>query len=993
MNQSQSDASRDPEFAMDTFAAFVAERRPASRADFDPLLLAHPELEKELEELIGDWMSGMAALRGGASTLPVPGPPGADVEIAGEPDAPRYTVGEEFARGAMGSIRRVRDEQLERDLAMKILLRDGTEADARRKARFVEEARITGQLDHPGVVPVHELGVDAVGHVFFTMKLVRGETLQVVFERFEEGDPDWSLARVLGVLSKVCEAMSYAHAKGVIHRDLKPANIMVGRFGEVFVMDWGLARVLGRKDVKNIRLRVDDFATRQLRSPRREGESATGDESPLVTMDGDVVGTPAYMPPEQAYGNVEELGPAADVYAMGAMLYHLLAGHAPYFDRPPTPGPYELLARICEGRPRALSDGPAELVSICERAMAREPGARYSGMAELARDLRAYLEGRVVRAHGTGAIVELRKWVARNRAVSALAATVLVALPFVGVLATYYLTTRDEVAAAEHRAHADLVESLLQRGELELEELRYAEAKATFVQALDHEGSNPTALIGLVVAHQRSRDHEAALAALDAHGAIVAEYPALELLRAESLRRRGDPDRAKAIEDAIPLAHNHVALHVIGSSRLKLARATDHAAVERALDPLLRAIVLAPRAQPRYHYLALEAAVRAGNTERARELIRATLQLWPEAPATAYRVAKAVARCRDFDPEFDLADDLRHAHYEQALAAIRRAAEAPQARWIDLAMLAAVLRIEGDLEGTIAARRRMTELGHRPEDHYNLANALKDVGDYEGAIEHYRTAAQLRPSYLKARGNLATLLGDMGDPKGALAEFVELEKLAPDHPVSPYNQGEMLKRLGRFEESVAAFERSAELNERSSRRYPLHTDNRIAEVREMIASSGCEERLREGGWQSESAEQLMSYTAYCHYRRHHQLGAELFEALHARDPEAAADHAWNGAFAAAQVAAGRAGEVDDEERRRWRRKALEWLAVSFDGVEREVQAGERTASSARRTVFRTRQHRGFAELLDPDAAGLASDEIERIGAVQARLGGFLERVQ
>ncbi|MCP3914744.1 MAG: protein kinase [bacterium] len=991
MSQSQSDANRDPEFAMDTFAAYVAERRPASRTDFDALLLVHPRLENELEELIGDWMSGMAVLRGGGSTLPVVGPPSTDVGSAGDPDAPRYTIGEEFARGAMGSIRRVRDEQLERDLAMKILLRDGTEADARRKARFVEEARITGQLDHPGIVPVHELGVDAAGHVFFTMKLVRGETLQVVFERFEEGDPDWSLPRVLDVLSRVCEAMAYAHAKGVIHRDLKPPNVMVGRFGEVFVMDWGLARVLGCEDAKNIRLRVGEAATRQLRSPRREEDAPAGDESPLVTMDGDVVGTPAYMPPEQAYG--EELGPTADVYAVGAMLYRLLAGYPPYLDRGPALSPYDLLARVCEGPPRALRDGPAELIAICERAMAREPRDRYSDMAELGRDLRAFLERRVVRAHRIGALVEASKWVARNRVVSALAATVLVALPIVGILTTYYLTTRDEVAAAERLAHADLVDSFLQRGELELEERRYADARATFAATLEHDGSNPAALTGLVVAHQRSRDHEAAVAALDAHATIVAEHPALELLRAESVRRRGDADRARALEQAIPPAQDHVAFHVIGSSQLKLAHPTDHAAFERALEPLLRAIVLAPRAQPRYHYQALEAAARAGEIERARELIRAILSLWPDAPATAYRVAKAVARCRDFDPEFDLPGDLRHAGYERALEAIRRAAEAPEAGWVDLAMHAAVLRIQGDLEGTIAARKRLVELEHDPEDHYNLANALKDVGDYEEAIAHYRAAAQLRPSYLKARGNLATLLGDMGDVEGALAEFAELERLAPDHPMSPFNRGEMLKRLGRFEESLAAFQRSAELNERNSRPYPLPTDSRIAEAREMISSSGCEERLRGGDWQSHSTEDLTRYVAYCHYRGHHALGAELFEGLHARDPEAAANHAWSGAFAAAQLAAGRAGEVDAAERKRWRRTALDWLAIYFAALERELQAGERTAPSARRAVFRTRQHRGLAELLDVDAPELVPEERERVRAMQAQSDGFLERVQ
>ncbi|MCA9317888.1 MAG: serine/threonine protein kinase, partial [Planctomycetes bacterium] len=183
-------------------------------------------------------------------------------------------------------------------------------------ARFLEEALVTGQLDHPGVVPVHELGLDPTGRVFFTMKLVRGEDLRAVLGRVHRNEPDWTVPRALGLLLRACEAMAYAHDKHVIHRDLKPGNIMVGRFGEVYVMDWGLARVLGRPDARDLRLRPDVGTTASLHSERHEQAS---EHSPLVTMDGDVVGTPAYMPPEQARGAIDELSPASDVYALGAI--------------------------------------------------------------------------------------------------------------------------------------------------------------------------------------------------------------------------------------------------------------------------------------------------------------------------------------------------------------------------------------------------------------------------------------------------------------------------------------------------------------------------------------------------------------------------------------------------------------------------------------------------------------------------------------------------
>jgi serine/threonine protein kinase len=156
-----------------------------------------------------------------------------------------------FVRGFPIGPGRRKDEDLRRHLAMKVML-DEQEGAASRLSRFLEEAQVTGQLDHPGIVPVHELGIDARGRVFFTMKLVKGKTLEHVFEAVRHGDDGWSVTRALSVVLRVCEAMAFAHEKGVIHRDLKPANIMVGRFGETYVMDWGLARVLGKKDTKDI---------------------------------------------------------------------------------------------------------------------------------------------------------------------------------------------------------------------------------------------------------------------------------------------------------------------------------------------------------------------------------------------------------------------------------------------------------------------------------------------------------------------------------------------------------------------------------------------------------------------------------------------------------------------------------------------------------------------------------------------------------------------
>jgi serine/threonine protein kinase/formylglycine-generating enzyme required for sulfatase activity len=384
----------------------------------------------------------------------------------------RYRPEGEIGRGGMGAVVRVWDEDLERPLAMKVMLgevpaevSEATPPDTQQRlARFLEEAQVTGQLDHPGIVPVHEIGLDAEGRVFFTMKLVRGRTLLEVFSELARDEGGWTQTRVLGLLLKVCEAMSYAHAKGVIHRDLKPANVMVGRFGEVYVMDWGLARVLGGRAGREPGVEPPSGApVSSVLSLRHRGSGDTPPPAALQTLEGDIMGTPAYMSPEQARGQLDQVGPPTDVYALGAMLYQLLVG------RPPPsvlelPGSGAGRGTALEAPLHELAPGTApELEAICEKAMALDPAARYPDMSALAEDLSAYLEGRVVRAYETGAWAEARKWVRRNKPLAgALAAAV--ALLVLGLVSSLVLKAQSdanaeqaclkEVEAQEQRAAA-----------------------------------------------------------------------------------------------------------------------------------------------------------------------------------------------------------------------------------------------------------------------------------------------------------------------------------------------------------------------------------------------------------------------------------------------------------------------------------------------------------------------------------------------------------
>ena len=339
-------------------------------------------------------------------------------KLSSQGGSERYRARDEIARGGMGAILKVWDEDLRRPLAMKVALRDdggttGAASDAgsqKRLSRFLEEAQITSQLDHPGIVPVHDLGIDAEGRVYFTMQLVDGRDMRDIVALAHSGEEGWDLKRIVGVLVRVCEALAYAHAKDVVHRDVKPGNVMVGKFGEVFLMDWGLAKVMGREE------EMDAATSTIIHTLRSDGSSAEH------TIAGDVVGTPAFMAPEQALGRGDEVGPASDIYAVGAMLYLILTGQIPYQPLGEAVSALTILEAVKTGPPWSVKkinpDAPPELIAICEKAMSRETPDRFSDAMALGAELRNWLEGHAVATYETGLFYGLKKWVGRNKAMA-----------------------------------------------------------------------------------------------------------------------------------------------------------------------------------------------------------------------------------------------------------------------------------------------------------------------------------------------------------------------------------------------------------------------------------------------------------------------------------------------------------------------------------------------------------------------------------------------
>jgi eukaryotic-like serine/threonine-protein kinase len=334
-----------------------------------------------------------------------------------EPVQTRYAVLEEIGRGGMSAVYRARDRMLDRDVALKVL--DEPLASPALAARLGAEARVLARLEHPSIVPVHDLGVLPDGRPYYVMKLVRGRDLG------DAAAAESSLHGRLRLFERICEAVAFAHARGVIHRDLKPSNIMVGAFGEVLVLDWGLAKL---RQVTSDTGRSAAGATLQPPVVKRqssvderpagpapaEGSRDRAAGTPL-TAKGMVLGTPGYMAPEQLAG--EPVDERTDVYALGVLLAWLLGVHGPAAAAPAA----EAAPAVSAGEPTA----PRPLCAIANRACAELPSDRYASVAELVADVRRYLDGLAVSAHREGALDRVGRFARRHRVAIALVAAYL----------------------------------------------------------------------------------------------------------------------------------------------------------------------------------------------------------------------------------------------------------------------------------------------------------------------------------------------------------------------------------------------------------------------------------------------------------------------------------------------------------------------------------------------------------------------------------------
>ena len=654
-------------------------------------------------------------------------------------DAGRYQLHGEIARGGMGVVLKGRDVDLGRDVAVKVLLERHLDRPEMVR-RFVEEAQIGGQLQHPGIVPVYELGRLPDGRLYIAMKLIRGRTLAELLD--DRAGPAADRARHLTTFEQVCQAVAYAHACGVVHRDLKPSNVMVGSFGEVQVMDWGLAKVLDRGGIadeeRSLRGQADETPVRTLRT------GSTADDSRA----GSVLGTPAYMAPEQARGRLDTLDERADVFGLGAILCEILTGLPPYTGSSGDEV-YRKAARADLGEALARLDtcgAEAELVALAKSCLAAAPTDRPRNAGVVAAAVGAHLVGvqerlkvaELARVRAESRAAGERK---RRRLVAGLTASLLALVTLVGGGGFWWMWQRAaRVEAADREATAALREASLLLGR----------ARAA------PEGE----LTPWVEATQASKRVEALLARPELGPEVRRE---IEDLVATVARER---DRAEARSRDRRMVQRLAAIHTSIAVDLDYVRA-DREYVAAFRDYGLDVDQLLPA----------DVGARISAAPIVVELVDA-LDQWtfvrrvanPKDASKARHLA-AVARAADPDPwrcRVRDALDVESADREGARAAFEElAATAPEGALHreSLSRLAFALGRFGKKEKEAAmSLLRRAQRAH-PDDfwiNYDLARSLMSLGRPDEATRFFTAAVALRPGSELARRGLRDALRAAG---------------------------------------------------------------------------------------------------------------------------------------------------------------------------------------------------------------------------------------
>jgi Flp pilus assembly protein TadD/serine/threonine protein kinase len=780
---------------------------------------------------------------------------------------PGYELLEEIGRGGMGVVYRGRDLTLSRDVAVK-LLQDRYALTSLAGRRFVDEAKITGQLQHPGIPPVHEVGELPDGRPFLVMKLIKGRTLaKLILEGSE------NRGSLVAAFEQVCQAVAYAHNHGVVHRDLKPANVMVGAFGEVQVMDWGLAKF--RAETRADSAEASIAST--FHDPRTEADED------LHTRAGSFLGTPAYMSPEQAIGAVDQVDERSDVFGLGAVLCAILTGEPP-FVADTTESTRQLAAqKKVESAFARLDACGAEpgLVALCKRCLAGDQEARLRNAGEVASAIHAIrvdveqrarqAELETVRVEGERQKAELRavEQHKRRRVQLLLAVLVVFMLFAVGAFGWWQdrqMTERRIETGNRERdererqdRNAEAVAILLDRGD---EALRADNpAKATVALEAAEKRSGEGGADHLTHRIEQARTDLAVLRDLDAvdqfrwtwaENSFPSQKVVAERYREVLGKMGADPDQvgpevaasrvaASAIRDRMVSALDMMLIHET-SKQVRTAlrivdpdpfrdEVRDSAFIRNAARFLL--LVNKPEAldQPP-GFVTIMINYRDLHVLRQRELLAAAIHKRPGnisllmSLGNTYQIYKpdTVDRLWLYEAAVAAAPTNAAAHNNLGVALYDRkdltGAEAEFRETLRLdpkhaiayGNLGNVLSARNDLAGAEAAYRESVRLQPAAHTHNNLGSKLQQKGDLAGAEAAFREAIRCDPSYALAYHNLASVLNDRSDPVGAETAYRDAIRVNSKSSAAHYKLGAILLARNELSDAEPAFREAIRLD-------------------------------------------------------------------------------------------------------------------------------------------------------------------------------------
>ncbi len=674
--------------------------------------------------------------------------------------------------------------------------------------RFIEEAQIAGQLQHTGITPVYELGVFADGRPYFTMKLVKGQTLAALLAARRDVPDD--RPRFLGVFAQVCQTLAYAHARGVIHRDLKPSNIMVGAFGEVQVMDWGLAKVLSEGGNTNeLRSTEHELEVSVIRTAR--SQEAGTPELDSHTQAGTLLGTPAYMPPEQARGDLELVDERADVFGLGAILCEILTGKPPYVGKGAEVTYKARTAKLDDAYHRLESCGAdAELIALARRCLAAEPCDRLRHAGEMSQQVTKYQEAvadrlrqaELARAAEQARAIEAQATAAQERKVRrttlALAASVLLTVLLGGASWLWLQSQRAAKLAENNRGVSDaLTQATTLREQARTAQARTAldlavraREQARRAEALLESGPTDAALAervqGLLAELDADEKDRQLLMALDAIHLIQYDIESFESVLArfrEAFQEFGMPaGQGDATDAAQRFTHRPLVVReaVLGALDEWISQAESHPDYEPNLVWLQAVVAVA---EPE----GWRKKVRDAAAEKDPQKRRAALQKLAETADVQHLPVQRLTM---------LATRLHDVQAGASEVALLRRAQVWHAEdfWINEHLGLALLRqhsAEAVRYLTAAAALRFNDSGA----HMNLGIALVDQGRRDEAVAVYRKAIDVDPNYVLPHHNLGTVLWDQGHFDEAIVEFRKAIDLYPKTRGLEHNLGPVLKHF------------------------------------------------------------------------------------------------------------------------------------------------------------------------------------------------------